>query len=472
MAEGTERPGGGDTAVPVTVPVATQTLLVGFEGEGAGVEELSWGQREIWHVIEERKTWLPIGAVLALPRGTTLDDAVADLRFVMNRYPSMRTRIRRDPDRPRQVVCASGAIGLEIVDAADGEDPAEVAERVRQRYWTTDYDVSTEWPVRMAVVRHRGRLTHRVWVMCHLVTDGTGALVILDELADGDRPSGGTVAALAPLEQARWQRSAAGRRQNDAALRYWEKVLRTVSVHRFPERAGTDNPRYWQAQFDSPAMDLALRAVAARTRAEVSSILLTAFAVALVRVTGVNPVVTVLLVNNRFRPGLARTVSPIMHAGLCVIDVPDGTVDEAVARTRSRAIKAYKYAYYDPMRREELIARINRERGEEVDLECSINDSRLTPRRRAGGVPTAEEIRDALPRTDFRWLQKQDHRPYDKLYVTVDDVPDSLRFTVVTDTRHVPSGDVEAFIRGMEEVAVAAALDASTRTRVLAAVAR
>jgi hypothetical protein len=219
-------------------------------------------------------------------------------------------------------------------------------------------------------------------------------------------------------------------------------------------------------------MGLALRAIAARTGAEVSSVLLTAFAVALVRVTGVNPVVTVLLVNNRFRPGLARTVSPIMHAGLCVIDVPDGTVDEAVARTRSRAITAYKYAYYDPMRREELIARVNRERGEEVDLECSINDSRLTPRRRAGGVPTPGEIRDALPRTDFRWLQRQDHRPYDKLYVTVDDVPDSLRFTVVADTHHVPSGDVEAFIRGMEEVAVAAALDASTRTRVLAAAAR
>lgn len=182
---------------------AGERVLVRFTGGGAGTGELSWGQREIWHVIEVRKTWLPIGAVLPLPAGTTVEDAAEDLRFVMSRYPSMRTRLRFEPDGPRQVVASSGEIMLELVDAADDADPAEVAEQVRKRDFRRDLDYVNEWPLRMAVVRHRGVLTHRVWVMCHLVTDGSGALVILDELASRD--TCGSAAATSALEQARWQ---------------------------------------------------------------------------------------------------------------------------------------------------------------------------------------------------------------------------------------------------------------------------
>jgi hypothetical protein len=40
---------------------------------------------------------------------------------------------------------------------------------------------------------------------------------------------------------------------------------------------------------------------------------------------------------------------------------------------------------------------------------------------------------------------------------------------VLTDFHHVAKDDVESCLRGMEEVAVAAALDPTTRTRVAAA---
>lgn len=462
MSHREESVGGGDDAGDTA---CGQQVLVAFEGDGAGVGELSWGQRELWHVVEEKHTWLPIGTVLALPAGTTVEDAVADLRFVMCRYPSMRTRLRLDPDGPKQVVSSSGEIALEIVDAADDADPAEVAEQVRKRYWDRYYDFVSEWPVRMAVVRHRGALTHRVWVMCHLVTDGTGARVILSELAGRETTS----SAAPPLEQARWQNSPAGQRQCDAALRHWERILRDVPAHRFPQRTETVAPRYWEATFESLAMHLALRAISARTGVEVPSVLLAVFAVALARVTGINPVVVVLVVNNRFRPGLARTVSPIIHPGLCRIDVPDATVDEAVAATRRRAMTAYKYAYYYPPRREEIIERVNRERGEPVDLECSLNDSRLTPRSETGPPPTPEQVRAALSHSSFEWTRRQDHRPFDKLYVTVEDVPGTIRLAVVTDTHHVSPDDTQAVIRGMEQVAVAAACDPAARTQVPAA---
>jgi hypothetical protein len=152
-----------------------------------------------------------------------------------------------------------------------------------------------------------------------------------------------------------------------------------------------------------------------------------------------------------------------------VLDVPDTTVDEAVTRARSRAMSAYKYAYYDPYRREELIARIDRERGEHVDLECTLNDRRLTPRDESGPVPTPERIRAAVPASTFEWTRAQDQRPCESLYVYLDDVPDTVQLTIAADVHKLSPEHVERCARAMEEVAVAAALDPGARTGVPAA---
>jgi Condensation domain len=300
--------------------------------------------------------------------------------------------------------------------------------------------------------------------MCHLVTDGSGSRVLIDELARRD--TSGSGAALSAVEQARWQRSPAGQRQCDVALRYWEKALRTIPARRYPERTERPNPRYWQASARFPALHLAARVIAARTGVEVSSVLLAMFAVALRRITGVNPVVVQVVASNRFRPGLASTVSPIMQDTLCVIEVPDATVDEAVAHTRRRAMTAYKYAYCDPYRRDEVIAKVNQERGERVDVSCFFNDRRLVTREQeqTGPLPSPEQVRAALALGSFEWKHKQDYQAFDELFVNVDDVPDTLAMTVQADIHHLSPVDVEAFIHGMQEVAVAAALDPATTT--------
>jgi hypothetical protein len=171
-------------------------------------------------------------------------------------------------------------------------------------------------------------------------------------------------------------------------------------------------------------------------------------------------------VSNRFRPGLARTVSPIIQNGLFWCELPDGTVDEAVALTRRRAITAYKYAYYHPDRRDELIARLGAERGEPVDLGCMYNDRRLKPRDMSGPPPAPEQIRAAVPRGGFEWKHQQDEIEFYKLAVVVNDVPDTFEAAVTCDVHYVSPELVEACLRELEAVAVAAALDPATRTRV------
>ncbi len=435
-------------------------IMVPFHGAGRGVEELSWGQRELWGGMVRQRTWMPMSIVLPVPDGTALDDVVAELRFVVERYPSMRTRLRFRPDQPpQQVLADSGEVPLEVVEVAAGGDPAATAEEVCRRLVDSDYDFEREWPVRSAVIRHRGVLTHQVMVVCHLVSDGFGTMVLVEEM-DRWRRAGrrwdATATAMPPLEQARWQRSPAGQRQSATALRYWEDALRTIPPRRFPGPVDPRRPRHWQAGFTSRALHLAAQVIARRTGTDRTTVLLTAFAAGLAAATGIHPVVVRVVVGNRFRRPLARSMSPVSQPALCVLDVADLPFDEAVARTRKRALVAYKHAYYDPNQLDALIRRVNRERGAEVDIACYFNDRGPLTAADGGQVPTAEQVRAALVDTDFHWMARHD-RPNERMFLTISATPDTVDLDICGDTQHIPPAVLETCVRQTEAAAVAAA---------------
>src|SRR5689334_25321177 len=110
-----------------TMWLMADRILVRFHGEGAGIGELTWGQRSVWRAMQETNTSQSMGAVAPLPPGKTAADLAAELEFYLSRYESMRTRLRFDDEgRVTQVVFASGEIALHIVDTG-GADPVRVA---------------------------------------------------------------------------------------------------------------------------------------------------------------------------------------------------------------------------------------------------------------------------------------------------------------------------------------------------------
>jgi hypothetical protein len=429
--------------------------------DGDAVDELTWGQREIWTAMVRQQWWLPIGYARAVPPGTTVEALVDEVRFMMSRFPTLRTTLRIEPDgSARQVVASSGEIEVEVVDAAGEEDPEQVADRVRQWYWDGEYDLVHGWPVWIAIIRHRGAPTHLVTVMSHLVLDAFGGMVMLEEVAS--RPDEPT--AMPPLEQVRWQSSPAGQRQNAGALRYWEKALRATPSRRFPQRHEPRSPRHWEGRFRSPAAHLALRVLAARTKVDASPLLLATWAIAMGRHTGINPVAVQVVVHNRFRPGLARSMSPLSQTGLVCVDLAGLSVDDAVRLTARQAIAAYKHAYYNPSDVDDLVARLAGERGEELDIACFFNDRRIEVRDQAAGPPpTPEEVSAALPHSTFEWTRRRD-TSFERMFTHIEDVPDAMAITIAGDTHYMSPGDLEAVVRGMEAVAVEAALDPSTST--------
>jgi hypothetical protein len=351
------------------------------------------------------------------------------------------------------VVAASGEFPLHLVEAGDA-DPAAVAVEVARRSVDTPFDYAGEWPVRAAVIRRNAVPTHLVVTICHLATDAPGALTMFVNRDPATGTPRAPLTAPQPLALARLQAAPAAERVHLAAMRHWAHVLRTMPPVRFTAKADRGTGRFRQAVYDSPAMLLAQHAIARRVGTDLAPVMLAAFAVAVAEVEGINPVVAQIIVNNRFRPGLAEVVAPVSQPGLCMIDVAGLAFDDAVVAARRQAIGAFKHAYYDRARLDDLIAGIGRERGLELDLTCVYND-----RRRAvpvGPASTGAEIEQAVARGALRWDPDLDQHN-GKLMLHVNDGPGSVELLAQVDSRFLPPATVRALVRRMESVMVAAA---------------
>jgi hypothetical protein len=497
--------------------VPVRRIIVEFAGPGAGTGPLTWGQREILPVLLRDQSSFSVGGLMRLPGGRSPEDVAADLRYVLSRHPALRTRLRLPADavpadavpgdavpadevpdgaapagrapragvsaagvpeagEPQQVIAAAGTAALDVFDAGDA-DPAQIAQAVHASYDERAFDFRQEWPVRWAVVTQRGVVTHLVSLISHLAVDGAAVLMILDDLAawrgrDQAGPAGltppGPIPAsptpvgmapldLTPLELAERQAAPAALRQTRAAIRYWERLLRTIPPRRLTPTASQQSPRYRQVYYDSPASFLAAQVVAAQVGVDTAAVLLAAYAVVLGRLTG-GPAVIQVVVDNRFRPALAGVIGPVTHPGLCVLDVEDVPFTEAVRLAWRSAIGAYKYAYCDPVRRAALIAEIGAERGAELDLTCYLNDRRLRSRQEPGArLPSPGEVEAALARAELS-VRRQTDKPGERCFLHINNVPGTVHFELLADTRYLPPKRIGALLRGMEAVLVQAVI--------------
>ncbi len=436
----------------------SERIPVPFAGEGSGTGPLSWGQQAVWQGMVASGVSLTMTAVRELPPDAQVAQFVDEFGFYLSRYEVVRTLLRLDPDGgAQQVVHSCGTAAIEVYDTGGGS-PAELAADVERHYIVKVFDYEHEWPMRWALVRHHGVLTHAVVAMAHHIADPPSAMAMFEDLRDRDpvtgeppRPPG-----LQPLAQAQLQASPQGRRLNEASLRYWEQQLRVVPPTMFPgahpPHPGAHGPqRYWEADYRSPALHLALLATAARLGVSTGAVLYAAFAGALARVTGVGHVATAITVNNRFRPGLAVAAGPMAQLSLCTIETAGATFDELVSTARRRLLLAQKHAYFSPFDGDALIERVGRERGITFDLRCMFND------RRGGDgpiqtVPTAAQVHAALPATTTQW------REVDGLHqawmIHVNQHPDAVDALVQVDSTHLPLADARELLRLMESAAV------------------
>jgi hypothetical protein len=457
-------------------PASRDRVVVQFTGAQAGTQPLTWGQKAILQDMRDSGNQFSMGGRYELPEGSSIGDAAGLLSGLVGRHASLRMRLRTDDTgRPCQEVAGSGHIGLDILaipDDADRSDVVWYAADLMETWPLARFDFHSDWPLRMALLTHRGACAYLVWALSHLAADGGGHLLLAADLRAGTAsgPRRAQLPDIAHSEQTPQLRQLSSR-----TMRYWESALRHIPAQTFGEPAtpaSQAEPRYWQARFSSPAAHLAMLAIAKRTGTDASRVTLALIATATARATGIQPLTIKVMVNNRFRPGLADVIAPIAQNSVVTIDVADTTVDEVVARARGASLTAGMRAYYDPDDLREVMARLDAERGYPAGITCRVNDQRAMIMRAEEaadrGEVTPEQVVGKLAETSLTWLGQRDNM-HEQANILIENRPDVLSLHMMWDRWSLADRQVEALLRGVEEVAVEAAFDPAAPTKVLPA---
>jgi hypothetical protein len=456
-------------------PTSQDRIVVPFTGGEAGIAPLTWGQKAILRDMQDSGDQFSMGGWMELPPDCTVRDAAALLSGLMGRHAALRMRLGSDSaGRPCQEVAGSGQIGLDILTIPDEDNAARFAAELMDTWPAQRFDFRRDWPLRMAVIRQRGACLHLAWALSHLVADGGAHVLLLRDLSAGETTgrAAGEDRRLQILDVAASEQTPRLRHLSGRAMQYWESQLRSIPAHTFGEpdqRGDHEEPRYAQARFSSAAAHLAMRAIAERTGTDASRVTLAVIATAIGRATGTHPLTIKVMVNNRFRPGLAEVIAPIAQNSAVTIDVTDTCVDEAVARARGAMMTAGMRAYYDPDDLREVTAKLDAERGYPARVTCRVNDQRAMTMG-AGeeaypGEVTPEQVRQSLAETTLTWLGPRDHM-HEQVHILVEPRPGVVSLHLMWDTWSLSDGQVEAIARGVEEVAVEAAFDPAAPTRV------
>ncbi|WP_212735276.1 condensation domain-containing protein [Herbidospora galbida] len=421
------------------------TERAAFSGGRTGTASFTWGQRAIWEAIERTRPddhYFNFGRVLPLgARPASVSSALWALGRLVERHESLRTLVGDGG----QLLRANGELSVRT-----GDDPQALLAEMA----ATAFDYAHEWPLRAGLVLSPdGAVTHLVLVFCHLAADGLGAeqairdlrLLLLRGGAPASRPP-------QPMDIARWQESAAGRRVAGEAAAYWEEAHRRIPPTMFhvPSGAG-ESPPVWRASLRSPAVDLAAQRIAVRHGTSTSTVLLTAVTALVSEMTGHETVAMLPIVGNRFRADTRTAVTTMSQEGLFVLDVEKVRFDELLSLAGPAALRAYRSAYHDPADRSAALDRVAAERGTVVHPWCCFNDMRF-----ADNPVYRDEalIRRALGESALSWPMSQDQlncRFCVHLSGTMD-------VSVTADTRWLSKADMERFLYGLETMLVEAAL--------------
>jgi hypothetical protein len=455
----------------------TDQVVVDFTAPEADTAPLSWGQKAIWQDMQDSGGQFSMGGRAPVPEGSTVTEVAALLGTLMGRHAALRMRLGTDDaGHPCQVVAGPGQISLDIMTLPDDAEVVPFAVHLMDTWPLTRFDFGHDWPLRMAVLRHRGACRYLVWVLSHLVADGGAHLLFLDDLI-AVRDAGAAAGQSRRrdiLDIARAEREPQARQLSSRAMRHWESALRHIPEQTFGQPGPLlDRPgqQFWQARFTSPAAQASMLAIARRTGTDASRVTLALIATAIGRATGAAPLTIKLMVNNRFRPGLADVIAPIAQNSVVTIDVTGISVDEAVARSRSATLTAGMRAYYDPDDLAEVTARLDAERGYPARVTCRVNDQRAMIMRADGqaaaGQVTPEQISQKLAETSLTWLGPREHM-HEQANILIENRTDAVSLHMMWDRSCLTDAQVEALLRGVEEVAVEAAFDPSAPTKVSA----
>jgi non-ribosomal peptide synthetase component F/acyl carrier protein len=428
----------------------------------------SFAQERIWFVDQlgdgpANNVMLP-GRLRRPLDEAALRVAVAGL---LRRHEALRTCLRERDGAVVQVVLAEPDVPLAVDDLSD--QPLEVAERrarqLLERDVTRRFDLATEVPVRVRLVRLAAADTVLAVCVHHAAFDGWSTGVLFRDLGElYDAALAGREPELPPLavqyaDFSRWQRERLTGERLDRLVGYWRERLAGMPerLRLTPMPARPDGERTGGGDVverDLPAaVASGVRELTAAEGVTPFMVLLAAFAVLLSRRTGRDDVVVGSPLADRDPAVLEPLIGLFVNTQVLRLPLTGGpTFRELLARTREVALGAL--AHHDlPFGR--LVSAVSPDRMADqmplVQVSFNMQNTPDRPFELAGGAASHFPVRQEVPRFEltaelhegpgglrcaFHFAEDVYHRPF--VERLADEYADLLQVLLSDPDRPVP----------------------------------
>src|SRR3984885_10852764 len=447
-----------------------RSIQVEFAGERAGEGPLTLGQLDVynWLIQTPDHAHARLSVELPVPAVVSVDEVAEAAAVLIARHESLRTTyVPGEP--PRQRVAAAGVQLLEVCSLGEGQwgprDRPAVARALVQ--WLRESPDPGRRPVRVAVALAPGtgdRVIACAAAFSHLAVDHDGIGILKRDFAEllGDparrQPSRPRRPGHQPLDQAELGATPARRRRAAAALDYLREQSWRIPrcLYALPgARAGGES---LAVELSSVAAAMAVRRVAARTRASRSSIVLAAICAVLARRANYRELVFPLSSSNRFERHLVNYVGALADVPIATVEIGGRSFDELAGHTWTTGMEASRHGRYDAVKRDAMAELIEHERGLLVTYHPMFNS--LVPESWSGltaGVGfQPEEIDVALARTRLAWRPAPVNG--NPIQFSLKQIDGCLRLDVWNaDAGLVPRAELESVLLATERLLVAAA---------------
>jgi hypothetical protein len=444
---------------------------VEFTGERGGEGPLTTGQLDCYNWLSRQPdhTHAMLRVELPVPEVVSVDDVAGAVAVLVARHESLRTTYVPG-EQPRQRVAAAGVQLLEVCSLGEGQwgprDRPAVAEALVR--WLRESPGPGRCPVRVAVAIAPGagdRVIACAAGLSHLAVDH-GAIEVLKRdfaglLGDPARRSASRPGHQ-PLDQAELEATPAEQRRAEAALDYLREQFRRIPhcLYALPgARAGGES---LAVELSSVAAAMAVRRVAARTRASRSSVVLAAICAVVARRASYQELVFLLLSGNRFERHLVNYVGALVQSTVATVEVAGRSFDELAVRTWTTVMEASRHGRYDLVKLAAMDELTEHERGLRISYDPLFNS--LVPESWSGltaGVGVQpEEIDVALALTELWWrpMPANSMGEETSIQFRLNQVDGCLRLDVWSgDAGLAPRAELESVLLAVERLLVAAA---------------
>ncbi len=321
------------------------------------IRPVSHAQLRLWLLdrLDPGTAAYNLGRVFRL-RGTLAEAALRDsLEAVVARHEVLRTTFREMDGEPMQVVAATRAVEVPLLDLSGVPEPEREAEALRlaRAEGQRPFDLTRDALLRATLLR-LGKNHHLLWLfMHHIVTDAWSMSVLFDELGQHYQASiTGRPVALPELplqygDFARWQRESLQGPVLDAQIAHWRGQLAGAEpVLELP----TDRPRpvertahgAIQRVVFPPELRDRLKALGREVNGTLFMTLLAAFQVLLARYTGRDDIVVGSPAAGRRDVELENLIGFFVNTLVLRTDLSgDPTFRELLGRVREVTLDAY-----------------------------------------------------------------------------------------------------------------------------------